>query len=43
MLSQVPEGLLVFLDRNCTRVDDPAFPVLDLYLDLALCSGNIAQ
>jgi hypothetical protein len=43
MLSQVPEGLLILLDRNWTWVGDATFKVLDPYLDLALCSGDIAQ
>ena len=43
MLSKVPEGLLIFLDSNWTRVGDAAFKVFDLYLDLAFCSGDVAQ
>ncbi len=43
MLSKVPEGLLIFLDSNWTRVGDAAFKVFYLYLDLAFCSGDVAQ
>jgi hypothetical protein len=43
MLSEVPEGLLMFFDSNRARVGDAAFQVLDLYLDLAPCSGDIPQ
>jgi hypothetical protein len=43
MLSQVSKGLLIFLHGNWPWVGDAAFEVLNLCLDLAPRSGDIAR
>ena len=43
MLSEVPERLLMLFDSNWARVRNTEFELFDLYLDLAFCSGDVAQ